>query len=100
MTQTFVVELYELYSQKYLVEAVSKADAISSVLDGDGRQWGEPDFLETAEQYGMPVEESQEDNVDSGDDDGFEEYVDRRTDSSGGIVEGVRSVSVADEDDD
>lgn len=99
MTQTFVVEMYELYSQKYLVEAVSKADAISGVLDGDGREWGEPDFLETAEQYGMPVEESQEDD-DPGDDDGFEEYVDRRTDSSGGIVEGVRSVSVADEDDD
>ena len=96
--QTFVVDMYELYSQKYLVEASSKADAISRVQDCEGREWGDPEFLETAQQYGMPVEESQEDD-DSGDDNGFDDDIDVVTDRSGGVVEGVRSVSVADEDD-
>lgn len=72
----FIVEQYELYSQKYLVEADSEAEAVRKVLDdADGEMVGESEYLEVCEDMGHPLTEWAEE---------FEEYED--------FVPSIRSV--------
>jgi hypothetical protein len=57
----FVVERYELYAQKVEIEAESEAHAIAAVLNGEGTDIDNGlDYIESAEEFGMPTEELSE----------------------------------------
>lgn len=48
----FIVEVYELHSQKYEVYGENEEDAIDNVLAGEGRCLdNEMEFIETADRY-------------------------------------------------
>ncbi len=58
---TFEIEQYELHTMKYRVEATSEAEAIKELFDGDGEAVDNSlDFIEVAEDFGLPVEEHRE----------------------------------------
>lgn len=50
-TKKYKVEVYELHSMTWIVEASSIKDAIQAAMDGDG-ETGEFEFVETATKYG------------------------------------------------
>ena len=51
----FKVELYELYSQYYIVRAVSEKEAIKRALEGYGEiQDNALDYIEIADKYAAP----------------------------------------------
>jgi hypothetical protein len=55
---TFEIEQYELHSIKYRVEAASEAEAIAKLFRGEAEPVCQSqDFVEVAEDYGLPVEE-------------------------------------------
>ena len=57
----FVVERYELHAQKVEIEAASQAQAIAAVLNGEGTDIDNGlDYIESAEEFGMPTEELSE----------------------------------------
>ena len=57
----FRIEQYELHAYEYEVEAKDEAHAIQALFDGAAEPTGNPpDFIETAEDFGMPVEQNQE----------------------------------------
>ena len=55
---TFEIEQYELHAMKYRVEATSKAEAIAKLFAGEAEPVEQSQvFIETAEDYGLPVEQ-------------------------------------------
>ena len=57
----FEVEFYELWCSKVRVRARSRAEAIMKALDGDGDPVdNSSEYIETAEDYGMPTDENRE----------------------------------------
>ncbi|MGA2620189.1 MAG: hypothetical protein ABSF26_21430 [Thermoguttaceae bacterium] len=57
----YQVEQYELHVMKYRVEATSEAEAIRKLFDGEAEPVGQSqDFVEVAEDYGLPVDEYRE----------------------------------------
>lgn len=57
----FHIEQYELHSQTYSVEASDEADAIKKLLDGEAEPLhGMLEFIEVAEDRGLPVREHRE----------------------------------------
>lgn len=59
---SYDVELYELHATIYHVEnAEDEADAIAKALNGEGRcEDNCTDFLEIADEYGMPADENRD----------------------------------------
>ena len=58
---TFEIEQYEIHTQKYRVEANSKAEAIKMLFDGDGEAVDNGlEYIEVADDFGLPVEEHRE----------------------------------------
>lgn len=54
----FEVEQYEIHTQLHCVDAVSEAEAIKRVCDGEGNAVdGGLEFIEVAEDLGLPREE-------------------------------------------
>jgi hypothetical protein len=47
----YIVELYELHSQKYTVSASSIEGACDAAMSGEGDALGDPEFIETADKY-------------------------------------------------
>lgn len=57
----FLIEQYELHATKYEVEAKDRASAIKKVLDGEAQAIDNgTDYIEVAEDFGMPAEENSE----------------------------------------
>lgn len=58
---TFEIEQYELHAMKYRVEAADEAEAIAKLFAGEGEAVDDSqDFIEVADNYGLPVEEHPE----------------------------------------
>jgi hypothetical protein len=58
---TYEIEQYELHAMKYRVEAASEAEAIRKLFDGEAEPVEQSqDFIEVAEDFGMPAEEYRE----------------------------------------
>jgi hypothetical protein len=57
---TYEIEQYELHVRAYRVEADSEAEAIAKLYAGEVEQLDEPDCLEVADDYGLPVDEHRE----------------------------------------
>ena len=58
---TFEIEQYELHAMKYRVEAADEAEAIAKLFAGEGEAVDDSqDFIEVADDYGLPVEEHPE----------------------------------------
>ena len=58
---TFEIEQYEIHAQKYRVEADSEAEAIKKLFDGEADPVDDSlDFIEVAEDLGLPAEEHRE----------------------------------------
>lgn len=89
--QYYVVEVYELHASRMRVRAASEAEAIVMVNNGGGREVGDPDYIETAENYGMPVGELAQET--------YDELKKQRLIVDDDFVRGIRSVEV-DEDQD
>lgn len=54
----FELEQYELYAQKYRVEAPSEAEAIKKLLDGEAHiVEGDLEYIECPEDYGMSLDD-------------------------------------------
>jgi type III secretion system FlhB-like substrate exporter len=57
----FRIEQYELHAYEYEIEAEDEAHAIQMLFDGAAEPTGNPpEYIETAEDYGLPVEQNQE----------------------------------------
>ncbi len=57
----FQIEQYELHTMKYRVEAVTEAEAIKRLLDGEAEAVESSfDFIETADDFGLPVDENRD----------------------------------------
>lgn len=58
---TYEVEQYEIHTHTYRIEADSEAEAIVKLLDGEVEPVdGSLDFIEVAEDVGLPVDEYRE----------------------------------------
>ena len=58
---TWEIEQYELHAQTYRAEALNEAEAIKRVLSGEAEAVkGKLAFVETAFDFGLPVDEHQE----------------------------------------
>ena len=57
-TERFEIEQYELHVVTYEVEAMSSAEAIRRVLDGDGDISNGSEYVGTCDQMGMSLEDS------------------------------------------
>lgn len=56
---TYDIEQYELHVQRYRIEADDEADAIGKLFLGEGDLVDNSlEFVEIADDYGMPVEEN------------------------------------------
>ena len=54
---TFVLEVYELHTEKYKIEANSKAEAVQKFMDGEGDVINDSlEYIEQDETRGMPTE--------------------------------------------
>lgn len=54
----YEIEQYEIHALRYRVEADDEADAIVRLLDGEAKLTDlAPDFIEVAEDAGLPVDE-------------------------------------------
>ena len=55
---TYVIEQYELHAAKYRIKAISEAEAITKLLEGEGDPVDQSlEYIETADSYGMPAED-------------------------------------------
>ena len=54
----YEIEQFEIYVLKYRVEANSAAEAIQKLFDGESEPVDEPEYVGTAEDMGLPVEEN------------------------------------------
>lgn len=55
---TFEIEQYELHTAKYRVEAASETEAIAKLFAGEAEAVDNSlEFIEVADDYGMPVDE-------------------------------------------
>lgn len=87
----FIVELYELHTQKVEVEADSKAMAVVAALSGEGDMMdNELEYIEGADEYGMSRDEDPElaDEVEQLASMSCEHY-----------IPGVRSIELSDDND-
>lgn len=57
----YIVKQYELHVQNNLVEANDEAEAIAKVLEGEGKQIGNTEYVETPEDYGMSIDNLSDD---------------------------------------
>ena len=58
---TFQIEQYEICVTKYQIEAASEAEAIAKLFDGGADAVDNShEYIETAEQCGLPADEHQE----------------------------------------
>ena len=58
---TCEIEQYELHTIKYRVEASTEAEAIKKLCDGGGEAVdNSQEYIEVAEDFGLPVEENRE----------------------------------------
>ena len=58
---TYEIEQYEIHTMKYRVEASSEAEAIKMLFDGEAVPVDNGlDFIEIAEDLGLPAEEHRE----------------------------------------
>ena len=59
--KTFIVERYELHTQKMRIEASCEAEAIKGVMEGEGDIVDNGlEYIETADEYGMSRDENPE----------------------------------------
>ena len=57
----YEIEQYELHVSKFRVEAASESEAVAKLFDGAGEAIDNSlEFIEVAEDFGLPVEEYQE----------------------------------------
>jgi type III secretion system FlhB-like substrate exporter len=58
---TWEIEQYELHSQTFRVEALDEAEAIQKLFSGEAKAIADKlTFVETAYDFGLPVDEHQE----------------------------------------
>ena len=80
----YEIEQYQLYSQKYRVEADCEAEAIHQLYKGVAEQVGDPQYLMVVEEFGLPSEEY-DDLVDD---------LDEWGESVDDVIPSVRSIKV------
>lgn len=54
----YLVESYEFHTQKYLVEAESRAEAIFNFYRGDGEEVGSSEMIEMSGDHGLNVDDN------------------------------------------
>jgi len=58
---TFEIEQYEIHTQLYRIEAVSRAEAIKRLFDGEGIAVDNAqEYIQVAADVGLPVEQHQD----------------------------------------